>query len=187
MSKILIVDDDYSIARLISDALEDEGYETVIKTDGKTAYDYIVGNLSEISLITLDIMMPEFSGTDLCKFVRNRVNCPIIFVSAKGTTLDAIEGFEAGGDDYITKPFVVEEFVARVKAHLRRDVRSFGGQAEGIIKVGDTATFQRRCCFCIVINFCHCYFPFRACISSSISLPLPIIILVKYALIKPVP
>lgn len=137
MSKILIVDDDYSIARLISDALEDEGYETVIKADGKTAYDYIVSRPSEISLITLDIMMPEFSGTELCRFVRNRVGCPIIFVSAKGTTVDAIEGLEAGGDDYITKPFVVEEFVARVKAHLRREVRNFGGQAEGIIKVGD--------------------------------------------------
>lgn len=137
MGKILIVDDDYSIARLISDALEDEGFQTVIKTDGKSAYDYIIGNPSELSLITLDIMMPELSGTELCRFVRNRVGCPIIFVSAKGTSVDAIEGFEAGGDDYISKPFIVEEFVARVKAHIRRDVRSFGGQDDGVIKVGD--------------------------------------------------
>ncbi len=137
MSRILIVDDDISIANLISDALEDEGFETEIRTDGKSAYEYILNNLSDISLITLDIMMPEISGIDLCKFIRNKVNCPIIFVSAKGKTTDTIEGFENGGDDYIAKPFVVEEFVARVKAHLRREKRNTTDREEGRIKVGD--------------------------------------------------
>ncbi|MBQ8504586.1 MAG: response regulator transcription factor [Clostridia bacterium] len=137
MSKILVVDDDVSIAQLISDALEDEGFETVIKTDGRSAYEYILDNTSEISLITLDIMMPEISGIDLCKFLRSRVSCPIIFVSAKGKPVDAVLGFETGGDDYISKPFVVEEFVARVKAHLRREERSRAEQEEGKIKVGD--------------------------------------------------
>ncbi len=137
MSKILIVDDDISIAQLISDALEDEGFETEIKTDGKSAYDYIMQNGKEITLISLDIMMPEISGLDLCRFIRSKVNCPIIFVSAKGKTVDAVEGFEAGGDDYIAKPFVVEEFVARVKAHLRRETRMFGETQDGVIKVGD--------------------------------------------------
>lgn len=136
MSKILIVDDDISIAGLISDALEDEGFETVVKTDGKSAYEYIMNNTSEISLITLDIMMPEISGIDLCKFIRSRVECPIIFVSAKGKAVDAVLGFETGGDDYISKPFVVEEFVARVKAHLRREKRRSEPE-EGKIKVGD--------------------------------------------------
>ncbi len=137
MSRILIVDDDISIANLISDALEDEGFETEIRTDGKSAYEYILNNLSDISLITLDIMMPEISGIDLCKFIRNKVNCPIIFVSAKGKATDTIEGFENGGDDYIAKPFVVEEFVARVKAHLRREKRNTTDREEGRIKVGD--------------------------------------------------
>lgn len=137
MSKILIVDDDISIARLLSDALEDEGFETVIKNESKDAYDYVLSNGSEISLITLDIMMPGFSGIDLCRFIRNRVKCPIIFVSAKGKSIDAMIGLEAGADDYIAKPFVVEELVARVKAHLRREERNTSKLDDGIIKVGD--------------------------------------------------
>lgn len=137
MSKILIVDDDSAIANLISDVLEDEGYETVVKKDGKSAYEYIADNAKDISLITLDIMMPGFSGIDLCKFVRNKVSCPIIFVSAKGKTVDMIEGLESGGDDYISKPFVVEELVAKIKANLRREQRNLYGTDSDIIRVGD--------------------------------------------------
>lgn len=137
MSRVLIVDDDISIANLISDALEDEGFETEVRTDGKSAYEYILNNLSDISLVTLDIMMPEISGMDLCRLIRDKVSCPIIFVSAKGKAADAVEGFENGGDDYIAKPFVVEEFVARVKAHLRREKRNAPDAEEGIIRVGD--------------------------------------------------
>lgn len=137
MEKILIVDDEIAIAELISDSLEDEGFETVIKTDGRSAYEYITEHREEISLITLDIMMPEISGVDLCKFIRGSVECPIIFVSAKGKTLDKVLGLGMGADDYIAKPFVVEEFVARVKAHLRRERRHAAVSADGVIKVGD--------------------------------------------------
>ena len=137
MSKILIVDDDFSIAQLLSDALEDEGFETVVKTDSKDAYDYILSDGETLSLITLDIMMPELSGVDLCRFIRGRVKCPIIFISAKGKSVDAMIGLEAGADDYIAKPFVVEELVARVKAHLRREERRNEKSEEGVIKVGD--------------------------------------------------
>ncbi len=137
MEKILIVDDERAIAELISDSLEDEGFETVIKTDGRSAYEYINEHKDELSLITLDIMMPEISGVDLCKFIRGSVDCPIIFVSAKGKTLDKVLGLEIGADDYIAKPFVVEEFVARVKAHLRREQRHASVLAEDIIRVGD--------------------------------------------------
>lgn len=137
MSKILIVDDDISIAQLLSDALEDEGFSTVVKNDARSAYDYIIEDGDNLSLITLDIMMPELSGVDLCRFVRNKVKCPIIFVSAKGKSVDAMIGLEAGADDYISKPFVVEELVARVKAHLRREERHMSKAEEGVIKVGD--------------------------------------------------
>lgn len=137
MGKILIVDDDISIAQLLSDALEDEGFETVVKNDSKEAFEYIVSNGSNVSLITLDIMMPELSGMDLCRYIRSKVNCPIIFVSAKGKSTDAMAGLEAGADDYIAKPFVVEELVARVKAHLRREMRSIKEPEDGVIKVGD--------------------------------------------------
>lgn len=137
MAKILIVDDDIAIAGLISDVLEDEGFETVVKNDGKSAYEYIMTNSKDISLITLDIMMPELSGLEICKFVRNHVDCPIIFVSAKGKTVDMVLGLETGGDDYISKPFVVDELVAKVKANLRREQRHLSGNDGDVIKVGD--------------------------------------------------
>ena len=137
MSKILIVDDDVSIAQLLSDALEDEGFETVVKNEAKEAYDYIISDGDVLSLITLDIMMPGLSGVEICRYVRNRVKCPIIFISAKGKSIDAMIGLEAGADDYIAKPFVVEELVARVKAHLRREERYAEKAEDGIIKVGD--------------------------------------------------
>lgn len=137
MGKILIVDDDSSIAGLISDVLEDEGFETVVRTDGRSAYDYIMQNTKDISLIMLDIMMPEFSGLEVCRFVRNHIDCPIIIVSAKGKTVDMVEGFENGADDYISKPFVIEELVARVKANFRREQRHLGNADSDIIKVGD--------------------------------------------------
>lgn len=137
MSKILIVDDDISIAGLISDALEDEGFETVVKNDGRSAYDYLGENSKDISLITLDIMMPEISGLEICKFIRSQVDCPIIFISAKGKTSDMVLGLEMGGDDYISKPFVVEELVAKVKAHLRREQRYNEPYASDKIKIGD--------------------------------------------------
>lgn len=137
MSKILIVDDEQEIADLVSDALEDEGFETKVCCNGQEALDYISANATDISLITLDIMMPDISGLDVCKKIRNTVNCPIVLVSAKGKTIDTVLGLELGADDYIAKPFVVEELVARVKAHLRREMRNPGNVEDGTIKVGD--------------------------------------------------
>lgn len=124
MKKILIVDDDIDISSLVADALEDEGLETTVRNNAFEAFQYIEIHASEISLILLDVMMPEMSGLDICRRVRNDVSCPIIIVSAKGKTVDAVLGLEIGADDYIAKPFVVEELVARVKAHLRRETRN---------------------------------------------------------------
>lgn len=136
MSKILIVDDDVAIAHLISDALEDEGFETAIAFDGISAYNFAQQNARDIALITLDIMMPEISGIELCRNIRSTVSCPIIFVSAKSNVADKITGLEIA-DDYISKPFVVEEFVARVKAHLRREKRNTPDPKGDIIRVGE--------------------------------------------------
>ena len=134
MSKILIVDDEQDIAELISDVLKDEGYETVIKNDGTSAIEEINNN-ADYDLIILDIMMPKVSGTDTCKEIRGKVSCPIIFVTAKTETLDKVLGFEVGADDYITKPFEIEELVARVKAHLRRESRK-NTTDSNILKIG---------------------------------------------------
>ena len=134
MSRILIVDDEQDIAELISDVLKDEGYETVIKNDGTSAIEEINNN-ADYDLILLDIMMPKVSGTDTCKEIRGKVSCPIIFATAKTETLDKVLGFEVGADDYITKPFEIEELVARVKAHLRRESRK-NTTDSNILKIG---------------------------------------------------
>jgi DNA-binding response OmpR family regulator len=123
MNKILITDDDKEIALLISDALADEGYECLLAFNGEQAFSLLRNN-PDISLILLDIMMPDIDGLEVCREIRNTVSCPILFVTAKNRTYDTMLGFEMGADDYISKPFVVEELVARVKAHLRRESRS---------------------------------------------------------------
>ena len=136
MAKILVVDDERAIARLICDALEDEGFETHICESGNEALTYILANAADLSLITLDTMLPDLSGIELCKMIRSKVDCPILIVTAKGRTIDTVEGLDSGADDYIAKPFIVEEFVARVKAHLRREERGTALVREGRIKVG---------------------------------------------------
>ncbi|WP_296649006.1 response regulator transcription factor [Romboutsia sp. 13368] len=135
MSKILVVDDDREIASLIGDCLYDEGYDVVLAYDGENAIENIYSN-PDIEMIILDIMMPKMDGLDVCKKIREKVNCPIIFVSAKSKTLDKLLGLEIGADDYIEKPFVVEELVARVKAHLRREKRR-NNIMKNIIKIGE--------------------------------------------------
>lgn len=124
MKKILIVDDDVDISTLVADALEDEGFETIVKNNAFDAFSFIESNADDISLLLLDVMMPEMSGLEICRKVRNDVSFPIIIISAKGKTVDTVLGLEVGADDYIAKPFVVEELVARVKAHLRRESRN---------------------------------------------------------------
>ena len=137
MGKIIIVDDDTDIARLISDALEDEHLEIKVFSNAQSALNYILAVPEEISLITLDIMMPELNGMEICRTIRDKVDCPILFISAKGKTLDKVLGLEMGADDYIAKPFVVEELVARIKAHLRREKRTNVATEEGVIRVGE--------------------------------------------------
>ncbi len=134
MSKILIVDDEQDIAELISDVLTDEGFETVIRNDGLSAIEEVKNN--HYDLILLDIMMPKLSGTETCSKIRDIVSCPIVFVTAKNQLLDKLLGFELGADDYITKPFVIEELVARVKAHIRRENRPVNSQSN-IIRIGE--------------------------------------------------
>lgn len=133
MSNILIVDDEKEIAELISDVLKDEGYNIKIKYNGLEAIEEVKNN--SYDLILLDIMMPGLSGTETCNKIRDIVTCPIIFVTAKNQLLDKLVGFEIGADDYITKPFAIEELIARVKAHLRRETR-YNKKSSSIIEIG---------------------------------------------------
>lgn len=142
MEKILIVDDEIDIAELISDILTDEGYETTIKTTGTAAIEAVKDN--EYNLILLDVMMPDMSGTEVCASIRNHTKSPIIFVTAKVQLVDKLVGFEVGADDYITKPFINEELLARVKAHLRREERSDVLTNHKIITIGDVKIDKER-------------------------------------------
>lgn len=135
MSKILIVDDDNEIAELLSDILVDAGFNTIIKNNAEDALKYI--NNENIDLIILDIMLPGISGMELCALIRNKVNYPIIFISAKVQTVDKLVGFEIGCDDYITKPFINDEVVARVKANIRQYKRLNNKIDISTIKIGD--------------------------------------------------
>jgi len=135
MEKVLIVDDEKDIADLISDVLTDEGFETVIKNNGEDAVKAATQDLFD--LIILDIMMPKMNGTEVCTQIRDKVNCPIIFVTAKNHLVDKLVGFEIGADDYITKPFTIEELVARVKAHIRRSNRQNKNISKNIINIGE--------------------------------------------------
>lgn len=121
MDRILIVDDDKNIARLIADNLTDEGFDVILSHSGDDALNHL--KTQQYALVILDIMMPKVDGYEVIKQMRHKINCPILFVSAKSRTLDTLLGLELGADDYITKPFVVEELVAKVKAHIRRDKR----------------------------------------------------------------
>ena len=135
MEKILIVDDDIDIAELESYLLKKEGYETVIKNSGEEALEEI--EKTKYDLILMDIMMPGISGIELCAKVREKVDCSIIFVTAKSNLIDKMLGFEIGADDYITKPFENQELVSRVKAHLRKDKRNRDTSSKNIIKIGE--------------------------------------------------
>ena len=135
MEKILIIDDDIDIADLESYLLKKEGFDTLICNTGEDALEEI--NKERFDLILMDIMMPGISGIELCAKVREKVDCSIIFVTAKANLVDKMIGFEIGADDYITKPFENQELVSRVKAHLRKDKRNRKQYSSNIIKIGE--------------------------------------------------
>lgn len=117
--KILVLDDDISILRLIKNVLEDANY--LVETRSKVI-DIDICDFIGFDLIILDIMMPV-SGLDICAYIRNYVQTPILFLTAKNLEQDMIEGIRTGADDYMTKPFSVQELLARVNMHIRRDER----------------------------------------------------------------
>ena len=116
--KILVADDEKSIANIIAYNLKKENYEVCCAYDGQEAWNLF--KQQKFDLVMLDVMMPGLSGFEICKKIRNISQVPVIFLTAKAEEIDKVEGFEIGADDYVTKPFGVNELVARVKAHLKR-------------------------------------------------------------------
>ena len=115
---ILVVDDEDEIVQFVQDALEDEGYTVCSAFEGMQALE--VARKQSPDLVILDIMLPRRDGFAVCKQLREKLDIPILFLSAKQSDADKIEGFRLGADDYVMKPFSIKELVARVEAHLRR-------------------------------------------------------------------
>lgn len=118
LKKILIIEDERSIAELERDYLEINGYEVDIECNGRTGLAKAKNN--DYNLLILDLMLPDTDGFEICREVRKTQDIPIIMISAKKEDIDKIRGLGLGADDYITKPFSTAELVARVKAHLSR-------------------------------------------------------------------
>lgn len=118
--KILIVEDEVGIANFLKQGLEEEGYEVLIAHDGKTGYDLALSQ--KLNLILLDWMLPQMTGIDVCQAIRKTdLKTPIIFLTAKDTVQETIEGLKAGANDYIKKPFSFDELLERIKIHFRNE------------------------------------------------------------------
>lgn len=120
MYSILVADDEKDVVGLLKDYLELKGYCVYTANNGKEAIEQASRTPD---LILLDVNMPEADGFEVCRRIRDHVSCPILFLTARIEDEDKIQGFAAGGDDYIIKPFSLEEIGARIAAHIRRDHR----------------------------------------------------------------
>lgn len=132
MNRILIVEDEIAISDLIKIGLESQGYLCECAKDGEIAANLIEKN--QYDLILLDIMLPKIDGYEVLEYIKQTKKIPTIFITAKSQTKDKIKGLNEGADDYITKPFVLEELVARVQTVLRRY-----NKLNENIKIGDIA------------------------------------------------
>ena len=134
--RILAVDDDASILELVSDVLTERDMEVRTASSGEEALELL--EREPFDLILLDIMLGGVSGLEVCRRVRDRVSCPNLVLSAKDDVKDIVKGLGLGADDYVTKPFALEELVARVQAHLRARARSQAPQREGqaVLQIG---------------------------------------------------
>lgn len=118
--KILIVDDEPPIVEVLKFNLEKDGYKTIEAYDGEQAVEMAL--TAKPDLILLDVMLPKMDGLTVCTKIRQKLDCPIIMLTAKDDVVDKILGLELGADDYMTKPFSVRELAARIKANLRKRI-----------------------------------------------------------------
>ena len=131
--RILVVDDEKTLVKGMKFNLENEGYEVETAYDGAAAVE--LEKKENFDLIVMDVMMPGLSGSDACMKIREFSDVPVIMLTAKGEDADKLMGFACGADDYVTKPFSLEEVVARIRAILRRTQQQV--EDDPIIRVGD--------------------------------------------------
>lgn len=130
--RVLLIEDDVTIARLLKEGLEDESYAVDVANDGSEGYRTAAADKYDV--IILDIMLPEMNGYEVCRALRNDGNkTPILMLTARGTERDIVEGLDTGADDYLAKPFSFDVLLARIRALLRRP----NEKLEEILQVGD--------------------------------------------------
>ena len=118
MARILIVEDEEKIARFVTLELEHEGYQVEHAADGRTAVDLALER--DYDLILLDVLLPQLNGMEVLRRIRKRKDVPVIMVTARDAVMDKVAGLDAGADDYLTKPFAIEELFARIRVALKR-------------------------------------------------------------------
>jgi len=128
VTKILVVDDDESLCQLFPLYFKKEGYDTVIAHNGQQALEHIAN--SNFDMVLLDSMMPQMDGPETLVRIRQISNVPVIMVTAKNDVIDRIGGLELGADDYVTKPFEMQELISRIKTVLRRSKMPVAEQEE---------------------------------------------------------
>ena len=131
MTNILIVEDEQNLARFIELELKHEDYNVDIEYDGRTGLDKALNK--SYDLIILDLMLPNINGLEICRQIRQEQSTPIIIITAKGETYDKVAVLDYGADDYIVKPFDIEELLARIRAILRRQPQKNVIDINGII------------------------------------------------------
>jgi len=132
--RILLVEDEESLAGSIRYSLEQEGFTVTVAVDGRKAIERFRSD--DPDLVILDLMLPELSGLDVCRLIRQESTVPIVMVTAKDSEADKVAGLELGADDYVTKPFSIRELVSRVRAHLRRTRMQEPAAAEEMLNGG---------------------------------------------------
>lgn len=140
MAQILIVEDEEKIARFVTLELEHEGYQVEHAADGRTAVDLALER--DYDLILLDVLLPQLNGMEVLRRVRKHKDVPVIMVTARDAVMDKVAGLDAGADDYLTKPFAIEELFARIRVALKRSeaVRAasgIGGAGAGMASGAD--------------------------------------------------
>ncbi|MGQ0679082.1 MAG: response regulator [Actinomycetota bacterium] len=131
---ILVVEDELVLAEAVKYSLEREGYEVLVALDGQQVLEHL--RVAEPALVLLDLMLPGISGLDLCRMIRANSIVPIVMLTAKDSESDKVVSLEMGADDYVTKPFSMQELISRVRAHLRRSSMLRSVSAPASLKAG---------------------------------------------------
>ena len=136
-ARVLVVDDDPLLVRLVRTHLEKAGYKVLTAQDGEQALDVAAAELPD--LVVLDLMLPKLDGFEVCRRIREFSLVPVVMLTARGEPVDRLRGFEMGADDYLPKPFVPAELLARVKAVLRRSQQGSASTSPAVVRCGEIA------------------------------------------------